>query len=267
MITIRYIYHDCFIVSTDSANLIFDYWKTSDDKPADTFLSLLDSGKPLYVFVSHHHKDHLNPEIFSWGKFFPNIHFIISRDVARFCRHYLMPDSHCKGVKPQEGSVIALRKDEQWSDSLIRVCAFDSTDIGNSYSIEIDGYTIFHAGDLNAWVWIDESTQEEIDEALEKYRAILIKIANRYKTLDYVMFPVDPRLGTQFWLGASMFVREIDCRHFFPMHFALGETRQQHKEFEKSACDFSLYANQKRGYYIALTTPYQQFANYGEDNH
>lgn len=263
MMNIKYIWHDCFILTTESATLIFDYWKEPDGStPQQSFLNDIDSQKPVYVFVSHHHKDHLNPEIFGWGNILPDIHYIISNDTAKFCRHYLRPDSFCRGDKPAPESVTVLRPGESWSDGTVNVEAFGSTDIGNSYYVEVDGHSIFHAGDLNAWIWIDESSSEEVEQALEKFKFILHDIAVRHSSIDYVMFPVDPRLGTRYWTGAEIFVREIDCRHFFPMHFTLGENQQQCRDFVRGASDFGNYANPQRGEYIILTEPHKQFADF-----
>lgn len=53
---ITYIFHSGFLVETDECYYIFDYWKGS--------LPALDTSKPVFVFVSHGHADHYNPEIF-----------------------------------------------------------------------------------------------------------------------------------------------------------------------------------------------------------
>ena len=53
---ITYIGHSGFAVETEKAALIFDYY--TGDIPA------FDPDVPLYVFVSHRHRDHFNPDIF-----------------------------------------------------------------------------------------------------------------------------------------------------------------------------------------------------------
>ena len=58
-------------------------------------------------------------------------------------------------------SVIAMSDFDHYEDEIISVNTFPSTDIGNSYAVTIAGRTIFHAGDLNAWIWKDESTEEK----------------------------------------------------------------------------------------------------------
>lgn len=54
------------MVETDTCNIIFDYWLDCDGVVAEfpAFLDGLDSNKPLYVLISHGHKDHFNPTVF-----------------------------------------------------------------------------------------------------------------------------------------------------------------------------------------------------------
>ena len=69
--------------------------------------------------------------------------------------------------------------------------------------IEAQGKLIFHAGDLNNWHWKDESTPQEVAEAEGNYLKELDIIAKYTQAMDVVMFPVDPRLGTDFMRGAN----------------------------------------------------------------
>lgn len=54
---VTYIFHSGFLIETDECYYIFDYWKGS--------LPALDTSKPVFVFASHSHADHYNPEIFA----------------------------------------------------------------------------------------------------------------------------------------------------------------------------------------------------------
>ena len=36
---------------------------------------------------------------------------------------------------------------------------------------------------------------------------------------DIAFLPLDPRLGEYFYLGIDDFVKEVDVKHIFPMHF------------------------------------------------
>ena len=85
--------------------------------------------------------------------------------------------------------------------------------------IEAEGKRLFHAGDLNNWHWKDESTPEEVAEAEQNYLKELGDLAKATDKLDATMFPVDPRIGTDFMRGAQQFVDHIKTNIFVPMHF------------------------------------------------
>ncbi len=110
-------------------------------------------------------------------------------------------------------------KGEEYKDQHISVKAFGSTDIGISFLIRTEGRTIFHAGDLNNWHWKDESTPEEIAVAERDYLKELELLADTTDHLDVALFPVDPRLGSDFARGAEQFIDRIHVRLFVPMHF------------------------------------------------
>ena len=163
------------------------------------------------------------------------------RDTFRAARHFINPGSLYHGLKRVDpDKVVALAPGEVYRDKHIRVEAFGSTDIGNSYLLQTGGKTIFHAGDLNAWVWKDESTPQ---------------IAQHTTAIDVAMFPVDPRLGTDFWTGAQIFVHKFKVGLFIPMHFTLTDQPDKQLDFIAQATNFSAYSNAAYGRYVALTTP------------
>lgn len=262
MIRVTYIYHDCFIVETTTALLVFDYWKNplASTLPTHTLLQPAIEGKPLYVFVSHHHKDHFNKEIFEWGEWVQSVRYVMSADTYALCRHIFNPDSAYKGTKVKPMRLTLLRPGENFSDGVINVDAFGSTDIGNSYVVTADGFSIMHAGDLNAWIWKDDSLPEEVAEQTDKFLAIAEDIKKVYPSLDYCMFPVDARIGTDYFTGARLLCRMIDISHFFPMHFELADTPEEKIRYRLAASDFALYANPSGGEYIALQHCGDRFA-------
>lgn len=195
MIKILYIWHDCFVVMTPAATIVFDYWLDAgglkNDFPA--FIDRIDPALPLVVVVSHSHKDHYNPSIFGWAKRFDNIHFVVSTDIWKRMRHIVSPTSVYTGPKVDAGRVTVLRRNESAEIAGVRVAAFPSTDVGNSYIVESAGRRIFHAGDLNCWAWRDDSTEQEIRKAEGDFRACLRDIAAYLsgRPIDYCFFPVD----------------------------------------------------------------------------
>ncbi|MCM1152366.1 MAG: MBL fold metallo-hydrolase [Muribaculum sp.] len=259
---LSYVFHDCFIYSTSECNIVFDFWQRplgwcvpggfagTSPLPGDAL------SKPLYVVVSHFHKDHYNKEIFTWSRIFKSVTYIISADVARHARHILNTDSLYNGPRPKEGSVIVMREGDEWTDDNIKVDAFGSTDIGNSYVVSVGGKSLLHAGDLNAWIWIDESTPKEVESATKAYLTRLKKIEEKFPSLDIAMFPVDSRIGTDYYRGARLLLKHIDVGIFVPMHFELGDNPEQICLRHRDAIDFESYADTDSSTLcVALTAP------------
>lgn len=261
---ITYIWHDCFIVETKSATIVFDYWRDTDGSDPDipSFLAGLRKDVPLYVFVSHFHKDHYNPDIFSWPLLGFDTRFFVSVDVWKRMRHVVSPTSVYAGPKVDAGSVTVLRPGSGWSDTVVSVKAFPSTDTGNSWLVKVDDRRIFHAGDLNAWIWRDDSPDEEVQAGLKAFRSCLAPIADELGVnrscpgtpIDYCFFPVDSRIGSGYCEGASIFMRKFYVRHFFAMHFNLGDEKERAIRCA-DAMRTELYANPSRGECHRLSTP------------
>lgn len=244
-ITLTYIYHDSFFIEVQNrCYLLFDFWRDragADLSIVPDFIRDMNRDLPCYVFISHHHKDHLNKAVFEWGREFPNLRYVISADTAKFVRHMLRPESIWNGYKVEPERVAVLRPGEGFSDDKISVKAFGSTDIGNSYMLNVGGKMIFHAGDLNAWIWKDESTPAEVEDELRKYRDILSSIREEFPECDIAMFPVDSRIGTDYWQGAQEWLATVRTKYFLPMHFCLGETPVEIAGRRADASDFEAY--------------------------
>ena len=199
---ITYIYHSCFMVETDSAAMVFDYFR--DNGYIEKIIPAMK--KPLYVFSSHAHIDHFNKEIFKWKNLKPNICYILSSDILQ------------EG-KAEEGDGIYMEKADVWQDENIKVKAYGSTDEGISFYVEAGGFKIFHAGDLNNWHWVDEVDAQESNGYEDAYHKELAEISGEIGQIDVAMFPVDKRLGTDYYRGAEEFISKIKTRLFAPMHF------------------------------------------------
>ncbi len=132
--TIWYLKHSGFAIKTKSALLIFDYW---DNDPAPDE-KLLANGHvnpealkslPVYVFVSHEHGDHFDPQIMEWKKTIPNITYVF-------------------GFAPQRGEgAVAMGPREQKTIGPLTVTTIKANDAGVGFAVQVDGLTIFHAGD------------------------------------------------------------------------------------------------------------------------
>jgi len=192
---ITYLYHSGFTVETDNKLLVFDFYQ-GNIRPLD---------KQTYIFVTHGHPDHYNPEIFAWQNKQPDIKYILSFDIC--------DDAN---IPPENHSIIFISPDKEKQIDDIEVKAYGSTDEGVSFLVRCDGINIFHAGDLNWWCWA-EDTSEGKTIAEEWFKAEIAKIKG--ECIDIAFFPVDPRLEQNYYLGAELFINEIKPRYFIPMHF------------------------------------------------
>lgn len=255
---IIYIHHDAFVVKSSCFTAIFDYWMMPAGHSVEELFRLVDPHKPLYVIVSHHHKDHYNPSIFSWVHRFENIRFIMSRDTVIAARKYFY-GTHYKGNRRIDASLVSeLRAGDVFDDGIIKIEAFHSTDIGNSYVLTSlsgadAGRTVFFAGDLNAWTWRDESTQQEVNKAIGDFKAVLRDISGAgHSCFSVALFPVDARIGSGYYDGAKIFLEKFDVGVFVPMHFVLAEDAAEASRFKMKAMQFGRYASPHCMRYILL---------------
>lgn len=228
-----YIFHSGFTIEADGFAVLIDYFKDTEVDPLRGYVHdvLLRRPGHLYVLSSHSHPDHFNPEVLKWKQQKKDITYIFSRDIL----HY---------QKAGQEDALYLMKGDEFVDENLRIKAFGSTDIGISFRIEAGGKKIYHAGDLNNWHWKDESTPEEIAKAEKDYLNELELLAKSTNHFDLVMFPVDPRLGTDFSRGAKQFIDRIHTGLFVPMHFG---------EWYNKADEFKEYAQSKGISFMDLT--------------
>ena len=118
---VTYIHHSSFFVETESACLLFDYFKG---------------------------EDHFSKVIFDLAKEHPDIRYLLSFDIWR------------KRV-PEElkERTVFLKPGEIFEDGYVSAEAFRSTDEGVAFWCRADGFSLYHAGDLNHWYWEEEDEQ------------------------------------------------------------------------------------------------------------
>lgn len=203
-----YIYHSGFAIEGDGFSVLFDFYRDALLADGSQYVHdhLLKREGPLYVFASHFHPDHFNPEILTWKEEKPDTIYLLSRDILKRRR-----------AKEDDGRF--LRVGDIYQDGLLWVKAFGSTDVGVSFLLRLEGKTIFHAGDLNNWHWADESTPEKVKDAEGRYLKEISRLREETDKLDLAMFPVDPRLGSDFDRGARQLVDRLRIAIFVPMHY------------------------------------------------
>ena len=75
------------------------------------------------------------------------------------------------------------------------------------------------------------------------FMAVLRDIKAEYPAVDLAMFPVDPRLGTDFARGARQWIQTIKTTYMAPMHFppAREKAMTSAKRQNSAALSFSTY--------------------------
>ncbi|WP_410207759.1 MBL fold metallo-hydrolase [Fusobacterium sp.] len=199
---IYYIYHSGFAIETENHKLIFDFYKTTGYNIGDFDLErFLTGDKKITVFSSHRHGDHFNPEILKW-KERDNITYILSNDID---------------VEEKIKNIYMVKPGDILEIDGIKVEVFGSTDEGVSFYVECDKTRFFHSGDLNWWHWSDD-TPQEFKYMKDLYFGIIDNIKNSIKEVDYLFYPVDPRLEENSFSGVEYFIDNINVKNIIPMH-------------------------------------------------
>jgi len=204
---ITFIGHSGYLVELPEADLLFDYYQEE--------LPHRDHKKPLYIFASHTHSDHFNPQIFTFSRTLEPIHYVLSKDIADKVTYRNMLD-----MDPQVCDHLTYMKADEELDieeggASINVRTLRSTDCGVAFLVECSGRTIFHAGDLYLWCWT-KGTKEKNNNMKARFADIIKGLSGR--TIDAAFLPLDPRLEEYYCEGFLQFLSIAEIKHAFPMH-------------------------------------------------
>ena len=206
---VTYIDHSGFFLEMQEVCFLFDYYRGE--------IPEVKGGKPLAVFVSHKHGDHYNADIFELVRKYPDVRFVLSKDIRpkRKIQEYME-----KGID-LESRIVTAAKNTAFDMVLsngkkLEIETLRSTDEGVAYILTCEGKTIYHAGDLNLWVWEGESKQYNNNMRADYYRE-LEKLKNR--KIDVAFVPLDPRLASHAMEGLESFMEYTYSNYVFPMHF------------------------------------------------
>ena len=196
---ITYIHHSSFLVETDSCYYLFDYEKGC--------LPQMDVKKQIFVLSSHGHHDHYNPQIFSLleDAGMEMVYAILSDDIEI----------------PGNVNVLQVSAGRDYELCLgQKLTTFQSTDVGVAFLIEDQGELIYHAGDLNDWVWEEESIayNEQMTIDYRKQIDLLSEELNQ-RELDVAFVVLDPRQEKDYDRGICYFLEHIPVKKVYPMHY------------------------------------------------
>ncbi len=203
MLRAQYIYHSGFYVETDHKILLFDWYKGK--------LPKLPEDKAIYVFVSHFHGDHYGNCIWSLPQ--ERTSYILDRKVN---------PGFSRKKKIEEGKIKAymLSAHKHYSIEGVEIDTLFSTDEGLAFSVKVDGYRIYHAGDLNIWYWEDEPMEDnKWQQGSYQKEMEYLKQSLGGEEIDLAFLPLDPRLEKHAADGFLSFMRQIPCKKVFPMHY------------------------------------------------
>ena len=191
---ITYLHHSGFLVELEACCLIFDYFETGLTRLPD---------KPVLVFASHAHHDHYDPDVFriAAGR---EVTAILSKDIPK--RRW-----------PREIEVlpVAAHKDYELPYG-ISVTTLQSTDAGVAFYLRTPEGWVYHAGDLNEWVWAGESEQYN-RQMVGSYRHEIDSLKGT--PVDYAFVPLDPRQEDDYARGLLYVLNTLTPGHVFPMHY------------------------------------------------
>lgn len=198
MIVINCVGHSGFTVESDSHMLIFDY--------SEGNLPNLPMKKKIYVFISHSHEDHFNPAIFSLCREHPNVKYVVSYDISPAILRDCGVTDH----------IIAKPDMDIRTESRFRLKVLPSTDLGVAYLVGCMGRNIFHAGDLNLWLW-QGMREVEVFEMTNRFREYTKGLKNFW--IDTAFLPLDTRQGIYSFLGFDYYMKHFRIKNAIPMHF------------------------------------------------
>lgn len=193
---LTYIGHSGFLAELEHMELLFDYYEGEIPK--------MTAGKPLFVFASHRHSDHFNPDIFQLTAQKPDVFFILSDDIWS-----------SRVPQPLQKQTVRLKPGTVWEHDSLRVQTLKSTDEGVAFLIHAENHTLYHAGDLNDWRWAGKP-EEQNRQMDERYRRFLEPLRGMH--IDAAMVPLDPRQEDDYALGLDYFLELTDPRKVYPMH-------------------------------------------------
>ena len=196
---VTYIHHSGFLVETERFYYLFDYEKGT--------LPEMDVEKPIFVLFSHSHGDHHNPEVFS-----------LLKERGMHCVRAVLSDDI---EPPADMDVLQVSPGKEYNlESQVKLTTFRSTDLGVAFLIEDQQELIYHAGDLNDWVW-DEETEAYNRQMTLDYRnqigLIAVKLASR--VVDTAFVVLDPRQEKDYDRGLCYFLENISSKQVYPMHY------------------------------------------------
>ncbi len=202
-----YLGHSGYAVQTRNNLLIFDYFPggRGPDEPAlcNGYIDPKEIvGTKVTVFVSHEHGDHFDPGVFEWAAEVPNIRYVM-------------------GCQAETETPLELMGPRQVKDfDGVKVRTIESNDSGVGFLVDVDGVTIYHAGDH----------ANRLQDFSGPYCAEIDWLATVGSRPDIALMPVSGcGFGDQeaVRLGVNYALEKMQPRVFIPLHSLNSEYRYE----------------------------------------
>lgn len=122
---------------------------------------------------------------------------------------------------PSGVSVLSVSPEKTYDLALGQtLTTFRSTDLGVAFLLEEQQGLIYHAGDLNDWVWDEESDSynEQMTRDYRRQIQLLAEGLNR-REIDVAFVVLDPRQEKDYDRGLCYFLENISAKQVYPMHY------------------------------------------------
>lgn len=226
---VTYIYHSCFLVETAECYYLFDYYKGE--------LPALDPDRPMLVFISHSHQDHYNPAVFPMLRAMgmKQVCAILPNDIKR--RNY--PEGwsllDCSSIEAFDNHIFKVYHSSKYilpCHTQIRTLL--STDSGVAFLLTCPEGVFYHAGDLNDWI-TEDTPETERRQMTGSFRAALRPL--KEIAIDHACLPLDPHLGSHYADGFLYFLKQMNVKKVYPMHFwdkpeIVARFLEEHPEYQ-----------------------------------
>ena len=192
----------------------------------------IDSKKPLYIFISHVHNDHFNRDVFKLVDKYPHVEIFLGYD-----NNYPELNDYFDQLPNKVADVLSRFSGEQKlfsDDGKMEINTLRSTDEGVAFIVNIDGKTLYHAGDLFLMQVMDKekfmqmssmailsgSYMGDYEDYLKNSKREFIEYTEplRGKTIDYAMIPLDPRVYTVAEETIKRYMDVATIKSWSPMH-------------------------------------------------
>ncbi len=210
---ITYTGQNGYVVETGIANIVFDFCGGS--------LPVMSKELPLLVFVSHGQALHFDPVIFSFVSEYPNVQFFLSHDILlteELQKQYGITRSILKKISflPEGVRRVIPLKGKNGENDYIILETIKTCGEGIAWLLNIAGKRVYYAGDMNWWVWENDSRQV-FNQRTARFKHYMETLYNREIYLAFA--DLVPEQGKYSRLGIEYLLNTADVANVVPMSF------------------------------------------------